>query len=170
MNNSYRQCWLVTGMKRAVIVSLFPLCLFTPQLFGATVYRWVDEHGKVHFSDEAMPETNKQAVGQLQEVEITGPPRQSDAARDLSQQQENSRWFQRRTQEREKQERERRKQQAKRNKALGKKRETCNKARYKLEDAERELKARKRAGIKIHTEAKLNTRIENYRADVDRKC
>ncbi len=170
MKNSDSQRRAATGMKRALIVSLFPLCLLSSQLLGATVYRWVDENGKVHFSDEAMPASNKQAVGQLQKVDVTGPPRQSDSARDLSQQQENSRWFQQRTQEREKQERERRKQQAKRNKALSKKRETCNKARYKLEDAERELKARKRAGIKINVEAKLKTRIENYKADVGRKC
>ncbi len=160
----------VDSVKRRLIVCLLPLCLLAPELFGTTVYRWVDESGKVHFTDEAKTAAKNQAVGQLEQVDISGPPLQSDSARDLSQQEKNSRWFQQRTREREKQELERRKQQAKRSRELGKKRETCNKARYKLEDAERELKTRKRAGIKIKTEAKLKSRVENYRADVGRKC
>ncbi len=133
---------------------------------AAKVYRWVDEKGKVHYTDE--PQTVE--GGQAQEIEIKTPMRQGDMGDDIEQQRQNAKWFEQRTAERQAQEAKRQKLRAKQAKANRKKRETCNKARYKYEDAEAELRARKRAGIKVKTEAKLKARLATYESDMKRKC
>ncbi|MGH1373938.1 MAG: DUF4124 domain-containing protein [Cellvibrionaceae bacterium] len=141
------------------------LCLALP-VEASKVYRWVDESGKVHYTDE--PKTAEQR--QAEEVEIKAPVRQSDMGDNIEQQRQNAKWFDQRTAERQAQEAKRQKQRAKQVKANRKKRETCNKARYKYEDAEAELRARKRAGIKVKTEAKLKARLATYESDMKRKC
>lgn len=133
---------------------------------AAKVYRWVDDKGKVHYTDEPKTVEQKKA----QEVELKAPARQADTGDDIEQQRENAKWFDQRTAERQAQEAKRQKQRAKQAKINRKKNDTCNKARYKFEDAEKELRARKRAGIKVKTEAKLKARLATYEADMERKC
>ncbi len=130
------------------------------------VYRWVDENGKVHYTDE--PKITEQ--GQAQEIELKAPVRQGDMGDDIEQQRQNAKWFEQRTAERQAQEAKRQKQRAKQAKANRKKRDVCNKARYRYEDAEAELRARKRAGIKVKTESKLKARLATYESDMKRKC
>jgi len=136
---------------------------------AAKVYRWVDENGKVHYTDSPK-ELPTSGADEAEQVEIKGPVRQADAHRDAQQRQKNARWFDQRSAEREKEAQQREKEQKKLAKQKQKKREACTKARNRLADTERELKARKRAGIKTKTEAIFNARIDNYRIDVERKC
>lgn len=153
----------------AVGAVILGLAMGTAAVEAAKVYRWVDENGKVHFSDspQDLPTDSAETAEQ---VEIKGPARQVDAHRDAEQRKKNARWFDQRTADREREAQQREKEQKKLAKQNQKKREACVKARNRLADAERELKARKRAGIKTKTEAIMNARIDNYRIDVDRKC
>lgn len=41
------------------------LCVTSPQVFAATLYKWVDENGEVHYSSNLPPEQNKKAHQQL---------------------------------------------------------------------------------------------------------
>ena len=156
-------------LKLVIRMLILGLVVCATWVEAAKVYRWVDENGKVHYSDSPK-ELPMEAAKEAEQVEIKGPVRQADAHKDAQQRKENARWFEQRTAEREREARQREKEQKKLAKQNKKKRETCTKARNRLADAERELKARKRAGIKTKTEAILNTKIDNYRVDVDRKC
>lgn len=156
-------------VRLAIRVAVLGLMVCATTVEAAKVYRWVDENGKVHYSDSPK-ELPVEAAEEAEQVEIKGPVRQADSHKDAQQRKENARWFDQRTAEREREAAQREKEQKKLAKQNKKKREACTKARNRLADAERELKARKRAGIKTKTEAILNARIDNYRVDVDRKC
>lgn len=151
---------------RALALALIISSGAVVQVDAAKIYRWVDDKGKVHYTDE--PKTVEQQ--KAQEIELKAPVRQANTGDDIEQQRENAKWFDQRTAERQAQEAKRQKQRAKQAKLKRKKNETCNKARYKFEDAENELRARKRAGIKVKTEAKLKARLATYEADMERKC
>jgi len=60
-------------------IALFTLmCLAAPLLLGATVYKWVDENGVVHYSDQPHPNAEKVHVQAVQTYRAgTVPPSES---------------------------------------------------------------------------------------------
>ena len=57
-------------------IALFTLmCLAAPLVLGATVYKWVDENGVVHYSDQPHPNAEKVHVQAVQTYKAgTAPP------------------------------------------------------------------------------------------------
>ncbi len=134
---------------------------------AAKVYRWVDDSGNIYFADQ--PQTAEQKR-RAEQITVTAPSRQLEMDENQNQQRQNAKWFDQRSVVRQAQELERQKARAKRAKIYKKKREVCRKARYKFEDAKGELRAKKRVGLNVKTEAKLKTRLATYEADMQRKC
>ncbi len=55
-----------------LLLSLFSLLLFSPFCIGGKIYKWVDQRGVVHFSDQA-PETTNGIKGDLEERDLRDP-------------------------------------------------------------------------------------------------
>ncbi|WP_095500161.1 DUF4124 domain-containing protein [Paraferrimonas haliotis] len=67
---------------KATMRNLIVLLLFFSFFSSATVYRWVDENGKVHYSDEPKEGTNAEQV-QLKpnsSIQLSPPPSAADTA------------------------------------------------------------------------------------------
>lgn len=64
---------------RLFLIAIFFFCLFptTPYLFTEEVYRWTDEKGTTHFTDDAskIPERYRREAGRL---DVTGEKMQKD--------------------------------------------------------------------------------------------
>jgi len=127
-----------------------------------TLYRWVDESGRVHYGDKA----NKQA----ESIEMKAPVRQSDSAEDQRQQQVNQTWFEQERQRRAKEAAAAKKLQTKQRKTREKRQLVCQKAEDKYDRARAELKARKRAGVTLKLESKLKLRLESLEYKVEQSC
>ena len=127
---------------------------------GAEVYRWVDENGKVHFSDKP-----KQGA---ETVEVDGPQKQSDSVSDQERLKKNAEWFAEQQQRREQELQQRKQQQAKSNST--KKVSACKGYRNKLADKQNELEVRKRAGLRVATENQLKAQIEVLERKIEREC
>lgn len=57
-------------MKPALMVISFTLCLVASPA-GAEIYRWVDDKGRVHFSDRAVNDDAQAVSDKLKQVNIT---------------------------------------------------------------------------------------------------
>ncbi|MEJ2418956.1 MAG: DUF4124 domain-containing protein [Exilibacterium sp.] len=142
--------------------SIILAMLLLPITTVADVYRWVDEKGNVHYSDQPREGAS--------EVELTPPPTQSDTNADLAQRRENKRWFAEQRRRREQLEAEEKSQQQQRLAARKRQLRICKKSKHKLTDKQAELSARKRAGIKPKTENLLKIKIDQLRTQVERDC
>lgn len=138
--------------------------LMSVGLEAGTVYRWVDENGKVHYSDRP------REGGDAETVELDEPQSVSDSEEDRQRKAANAQWFEQRRQEREREEEAESKARAKAYKANEKYRRACRNAQDRLANTEKELQARKRAGIKPRVENHMKIRIERYRDEVRQRC
>lgn len=128
---------------------------------AAKLYRWVDDAGRVHFSDKPLH--------QAESVEVRPPPRQ-DSSQDDQRQQLNRQWFEEERQRREKLQAAEKKQQAKKAKARKKRQAGCKKSLDRRDNARAQLKARKRAGVTPKHEAKLKLRLEGLERKARQAC
>ena len=153
---------LRVGVNVGRLLGLAATLCFAQGLMAETLYRWVDEQGRVHYGDRA----NKQS----ETVEIKTPTRQSDSAEDQQQQQVNQVWFERERERRAEDAAADKKQRVKQQKQLAKEQVGCRKAQDKRDRAQAELKARKRAGVTPKYESKLKLRLESLDQKVEQSC
>ncbi|GAB3100930.1 DUF4124 domain-containing protein [Aestuariicella hydrocarbonica] len=132
---------------------------------AARVYHWVDAQGQSHYSDSALePEADARVL------EVSGPPLQRPSQESVRRLEENKRWFQQRTRERQSAELKRAKQRAIAAKAARALQQRCDKARYKLEDAVQQYDAQRRTWLKPKAKRQLKEKLELYRLAVKRQC
>lgn len=148
----------ITGVILGLAVALF--C--SQVALAETMYRWVDDEGRVHYGDRA----NKQA----ETVEVKTPARQRNSLEDQHQQQVNQDWFEQERQRRAEEAQAAKKIRVKKQKQLAKEQASCNKAQDKRDRAKAELKARKRAGVTPKYESKLKLRLESLEHKVAQSC
>jgi hypothetical protein len=65
-------------MMRTVVFTL--MCLLAPLVLAATVYKWVDENGVVHYSDQPHPNAEKVHVQAVQTYKAGAMPSESSPA------------------------------------------------------------------------------------------
>ncbi len=136
---------------------------------AATVYRWVDEQGRVHFSD--VPRRTG-GVPALEVMTVTGPQRQPNADANEQQHRRNRAWFEQRTRERQSEEAKRAREQAQLHRQRQKWQQQCARARQRLLDAEAALRHKKRTGFGItpKEERKLQGKIDILHTHAEQTC
>ncbi|WP_439134465.1 DUF4124 domain-containing protein [Pseudomaricurvus sp.] len=137
----------------------------SPMVWSDKAYRWVDESGQIHFSDQAVS-----GVEERQVVELTGPPRQQPSAETQRLLEDNRRWFQKRSEDRQREEAQRAKARAKLSRVDNTSQQRCDKARKKLADAKAKYDVQRRTWLKAAKKRKLREKLELYRSDMEYKC
>lgn len=128
----------------------------------AEIYRWVDESGKVHYTDQP-PEVAEKVT--LKEATINSHDH-SDRAR----MEKNRQWFEAQRKKRAEAEEKKQADKKAQYQANSGKRESCRRAKQQLARYREELKNRKRAGVKVSVESWYKTKIETLEFDVKQKC
>lgn len=155
--------WIRAGAVRACLVVLMG---GSPgQAFADQIYRWVDADGKLHFADQ-IPENMDTA----QVVDAEGPPFQEHSAESQRRLEDNKRWFQQRSKERQAEEAARAKAQSKQARVDQKGQQRCDKAKQKLADTEAKYESQRRTWLKANAKRKLKDKLDFYRSEVERKC
>lgn len=148
-------------MKWLPIVGL--LTLAAAGTFASdAVYRWEDEQGRIHYSDKP---TDGAAV-----VELKEPAKQSDEEADQERLEANRVWFEAQQKRRLAEEKQHAKAAKKSVSGQQKQQQKCERLRNKLADKTNELKAKKRAGLKVSVESRLELQIDVLRQKVKREC
>lgn len=129
---------------------------------AAEIYRSIDSNGKVIFTDQPTEKSEKVALKATTEANLS--------EQDRLRIEENRAWF---SKQREKREKEKEAQNAAWQADAPARRSAqreCESAQDSLAYYQRELKARKRAGIKPRIENWYETKIESYEFKVSQKC
>lgn len=152
--------------KRVGCISVFLLMsgVYKP-VSAEKVYRWVDEKGRSHFTDQPV-----QGVKGVEAIEIERLPILEHSAESQQRLEENRRWFQQRSKERRAEEARRAKQQARSARASDKKHQGCQRARQKLVDAETRYDVQRRTWLKASAKQTLKKKLELYASEVESRC
>ncbi len=149
------------AVKKGFIRGVFVYLCFLSMASHGEIYRWVDENGKVHFSDKPTKDSDK--------IEIK-PQESLTSGDDRKRIQANKEWFEKRRAEREEEQRKEEKAQARAHKSGKKARDACANVRLRLKKKQIELENRKRAGIRVKTENWYKSKIEVLTYEVSQKC
>lgn len=142
--------------RLAILLSVLSLPIY------GEIYKWVDSDGKVHYGDKGKEDAEK----------VTLKP-ESVSAYDKNtkdQLDKNAKWFAEQQSRREEEEARKKKQENKDAKVAVKKNEGCQRHKNSLINTEKELQARKRAGITPKRESWYKTRIATLKARVEQNC
>lgn len=152
--------------KRVGCISVFLMMggFYVP-VSADKVYRWVDEKGQLHFSDQPV-----QVGKEIEAIEVKKLPMFEHSDESQQRLEENRRWFQQRSKERKAEEARRAKQQAKLARANHKNQQGCQRARQKLADAKTRYDIQRRTWLKASAKRKLKERLEVYASEVESSC
>jgi hypothetical protein len=134
------------------------------------IYKWVDAKGKTHYSEEEPHETQKS----IEEIKVKPPTKQHSSVEDGDTIGSNKLWFDEQIKRREQSEvikKQKQKAVLKRKQSLNQsQKKSCQSYRNSLVRYQNELKASKRAGIRVKTENWYKSKISSLEETLKTLC